>query len=251
MISPDVKRTIDEEAQALNPKDYRSTTLSAQGILRSYSGLMYQVKKDKVPLVESGFEWERMPKYEGYLTVLADVNAERVITVPSSPEEKKDFDRRMEAAEIVRRKLRMVVSHIIDVTDSDELRTAYRLIAEKSGQVDTLQDNRSYIGIIRRYPEIARELKPGGVEMTSDILDEIYKEADALLSVLGADDHPRNEAVDLQNRIITLCLNAQTYIKKYARAAFVDDPEYYNRYYADKSAKSPVSEPQEKETETV
>lgn len=248
MISPELQAQIDREMEELSSKEYRSVQSSVDDFIGGYSTLLTQAQRDIGKLEAAGFPLEQMDKFRGYLDVLSDTNVERVVTLPQMSPERTDFNQRMNATLPYKVKLRMVTEHIRDVVGTDEIKKVYRLIAEGSGQVDDLQDIRRYISVIRTYPEIASEMRPGGVLMTPELLDTIDADAKSLLMDLGITDHPRSEAVDRQNRILTLCLNARTYLKKYAKAAFVDDPDYYDRYYADK-AKKPAAE--EKEMETV
>ena len=47
-----------------------------------------------------------------------------------------------------------------------------------------------------------------------------------------ADGDDSKEQVDRQNRLMTLCINAQREIKLFAEMAFYDDTERYNQFYA-------------------
>ncbi len=248
MISPELKAQIEKEMEELSPKDYRSVSSSINDFIRNYSSILSQARKDLDTLILAGFRPELLDKSFGCLDVLSDTNVERSVTLPQMPEERRIFTERMAAALALKVKLRMVTEHIVDTVNTADIKKIYRVIADGSGQVDDLQDIRRYISVIRTYPNIAAEMSPGGVQMTPEVIDRADIEAKELLAALGITDHPRNDAVDRQNRILTLCINARSYIKKYAKAAFVDNPEYYERYYAEKAKQSAV---EEKEMETV
>ncbi len=235
-MDPNLRREIEDEI--VNLEKLRSSEMSVGEVLRSTSTIAQQAVVDRDALVSAGMKWAVVDKVFGYVEVLSEANVERVVTLPEVSEVRKDFNVRYAKAQEFRPMLRMVVEHIVKTTNDPRLQKIYRHISQGNSQVGNLQDNRSYIHLIRMYPHIAKQMRPNGVEMSEAVLEEQDAIAVELLKVLGVSGRPRNEAVDRQNRIITLCLNARSYIKDYAKAAFCKNMAHYDRYYADRS--SPV-----------
>jgi hypothetical protein len=212
-----------------------------------FSGNLAQADEDRDILVASGFDQELMPKFRGLLEMLSLAYGERLGTTPESPEKRVAFNEGMALAEKDRRRLGVVGAHIAEKSGDPMARRSYRLIAKGSGYIDTLTDNLGLVALIKKYPEEAAEIKPGGVEISAAYMDEVVARAVELLQMRGIvveKGVPKNVTVDRQNRLLTLCLNAQSYIKKYAYAAFFDNIEYYNSNYASAGGK-PAAEVEE------
>jgi hypothetical protein len=249
-ISKELNAIIEKEIAALNRSEYRRPGVSMNKFIGEFSGNLAQVEEDKDTLVASGFDWSLMPKYRGLLEVLSLAYGERLGTTPESPEQRVAFNEQMALAEKDRRRLGVVGAHIAEKSDDALARRNYRLIAKGSGAIDTLTDNLGLAALIKKYPKEAADIKPGGMEISDAYLDEVVTRAVDLLQMRGIvveKGIPQNGAVDRQNRLLTLCLNAQSYIKKYAYAAFFDNMEYYDSNYA--SAGSKPAEVEETATE--
>ncbi|MBN1127745.1 MAG: hypothetical protein JXA71_02090 [Chitinispirillaceae bacterium] len=144
----------------------------------------------------------------------------------------------------------VVGAHIAEKSNDTLARRNYRLIARGSGIVDTLTDNLGLVALLKKYPKWVADIKPGGMELSDAYLDEVVTRAVYLLQMRGIvveKGIPQNGAVDRQNRLLTLCLDAQSHIKKYAYAAFFDSIEYYESNYA--SARSKPAEVEETATD--
>ena len=233
---------IEDQLAALNESQMRSG--SAQEIIGELTLILAQIRKDQEALVNAGFPWQREQECDTLLRMLSLTNAERMVSVPEASVERKEFKERMAAAEEDGRKMRLVISHIIDVTNDPTVKAGYKQILLGSGQVNNIQDNLASVNMIRRFPGVAPQIRPGGIAYTPDELDRIERESLELLRALGSNSgsgRPRCSAVDRQNRLITLCLDALSLIKKYARAAFINNPDYYDRYYATKRKPSASS----------
>ena len=80
-----------------------------------------------------------------------------------------------------------------------------------------------------------RPLQMSGKTVDDAYLIQVEENALGLLKLRGeaiaAGDDARGQ-VDRQNRLMTLCINAQREIKLFAEMAFYDDTERYNKFYA-------------------
>jgi hypothetical protein len=115
------------------------------------------------------------------------------------------------------------------------------VLAKGSGMIDDMTDSVGLTSFIAQHPEQAAQIRPAGQVIDAQFLEQAKNRAVGLLAARGfVLEHgvPQNAAVDRQNRLLTLCLNAQSDIKKFAYAAFCDDIEYYNRHYASEASRS-------------
>jgi hypothetical protein len=118
---------------------------------------------------------------------------------------------------------------------------------------DTLKHNIVLVAMIGEHPELASQIKLEGVSIEKSYCDEVVSRAVEQLLLKGViveQGAPKNEKVNHQNRLITLCINAMREIKKFALAAFFDDQEYYNSNYATYARVSGSSETETEEQET-
>jgi hypothetical protein len=240
-ISAEMAAIIEKEIAALNKSEYRRTGMSMNKFIGEFSGNLAQIEEDKDRLIAAGMDWSRVSKYRAELEMLSLAYGERLGATPESPEKRTAFNEQMALAEKDRKRLGVVGAHIAEKSKDTLARRNYRLIAKGSGSIDTLTDNLGLAALIRKYPNEAAEIRPGGVEISAAYLDEVTKRAVDLLQMRGfvvEKGVPQNNAVDRQNRLVTLCLNAQTYIKKYAYAAFFDTMDYYDSNYASAGTKS-------------
>jgi hypothetical protein len=194
-----------------------------------------------VKLVAAGFDWSLMEKFNGYFEELLLAHGDRTTSLPQSPEERKIYDTNLELALDERKVCRLIMEHIVESINDDKLKQIYNKIQNGSGVIDTLSDNISFTSIIPRYMELATQIRPGGKVVTVEYLEEAKKRAVMLLKMRGIvveNGVPKDDTVEYQNRIITLCVKALAYIRKFARAAFYNDIPHYNRYYVSKNSRT-------------
>ncbi|KMQ49474.1 hypothetical protein CHISP_3619 [Chitinispirillum alkaliphilum] len=233
-ISPEMRSIVEQKIAALTEADYIRIPSSIQDFFGEKSSMIAQVNKDKDALVAAGFNWDRMEEFEAYFEMLLIAHGERVVSIPESPEERATYYSDLAIAEDDRKVLRLVLDHIAQETDDREVQRIYRKIQSGNGMIDTMVDNIAFTKIIARYPQLASEIRPGGKIVSPEYLQEVKRRAINLLRMRGVvvkDGVPTNDAVDNQNRIITLCVQALNYIRRYARAAFYNDLAYYNSNY--------------------
>ncbi|MBD3344948.1 MAG: hypothetical protein GF401_07790 [Chitinivibrionales bacterium] len=234
-VSEELRNEIEQEAAALSPDKYRRAGMGMNKFIGEYSALLAQADEDRDALVASGFDWSVMEKYRGYLEMLSIAYGERLGVTPDSPEKRSEFDRLLAQAEMDRRRLAVVAGYITEKSDDGRALQNYRNIQKGDGIVDTLTDNIGFVSLIKDFPEYAAEIKPGGVAIDESYMNDAVARAVSLLKQKGyvvQSGVPQNEAVDRKNRLLTLCLNAQSHIKQFAAAAFFDMQDYYNSNYA-------------------
>ena len=134
-----------------------------------------------------------------------------------------------------RKRLMVVAAFIAEMSSDKSAHRNYKEMVKGGGIVDTLCDNLAGVAMVGSYPELASQIKPGGFQVTASYCAEVSKRAIEMLKLKGfvvENGVPENITVDRQNRLITLCMDALTEIRRYARAAFFDDLDYYNSNYA-------------------
>lgn len=232
MVSPKTREQIEKEMSEVT--SYRSSPLTAHETIGYMSSVLAQFEKDEKVLAAAGADVSKKPYFYGLFETLSAVNVDRVTSVGEISPESKEFREKAGKIEDTGKMLRVVVNHIVKKSDDPKVERIYRQIRDGSGQVNALQDVLSYIQMIRFHPELAAEVNPGGVKVTSKLLDEVERQTAALLKKVGAatgDGYARNVNVERQKQILTLCLDAIAYIKDYAKIAFYNDMEYYSKNY--------------------
>ncbi len=251
-ISAELTAVIEAEAAALTVDKYRKLSSSLDDFLVEFGGNLAQADTDKDKLVGAKFDWSKMEKFRGYFELLTIVHGQRVGLAPASVQKEPDYIAKMEAAKTDRRYLARIAGHIAEVAEDKNAAQTYHTINKGSSDIDTLNDIMAFVPFIRRYPDLAKQICPNCVEITDAYLDEAMARAIDLFKMRGyvvSKGIPENMNVDRQNRFITLCLNAQSEIKKFADSAFCENPAYYDAHYAStirkaaKPAPAPVAEP--------
>lgn len=234
-ISPELTKEIEKEISGLTKSDFRRPGGSINKFIGEFSSTLAQAAEDMDMLVKTGFDASRMPKYNALLEMFSMAYGERIGSVQDTPEKRVRFDAQMALAEKDRKMLGVVCAHIAEKSGSKKAQQNYRFINKGSGIIDTLTDNLGLAALVKEFPQLAAEIKPGAYEINAKYLEEVVSRAVELLQMKGIvveQGVPQSVAVERQNRLLTLCLNAQSYIKKYAYAAYFDNMDYYNSNYA-------------------
>ncbi len=144
-----------------------------------------------------------------------------------------------------------VARYVVLKSGDKDARKSYRWVRKGFGDIDTLNDNAILVELMQKYSDLAAKVRPGGVVVDSTFLDETKKQALHLIGLNGdatAASDKGNELVDRQNRLITLCIEAQREIKLFAEMAYLDDPEAYAAKYVDSRGASRSSDSSEPDT---
>ncbi len=248
-ISNGLLAEIEAEIAALNPDKYRRPAMSLDAFLADYGQTLAQADTDKDKLTGAKFDWTKIEKYRGYLELLTITHGERIGLTPATIEKQPEYIAKMDIVKSDKRYMSRIANHIVDVTNDKSAAHSLKAINKGSGDIDVLNDIMSFIPFIKRYPDLAKQICPNCVEVTDSYLDQARDRAIELFQMRGYVVNkglPENSNVDRQNRILTLCLNAQSEIKKFADSAFCENQDYYNSNYASsfrKSSKTPVPTP--------
>lgn len=246
-LTPEMIKYIDTLAAELKERQFRRLNKGANKFIGEFSGNLSQVEIDLPALTSAGFDSSKLPLYKSLFEVLVATIGDRRGLAPNEPEKKAYFDQQMEKLELDRKRLIIVCGHIAEKCGDRVIASNYRkIVQEGSGKIDKMTDTVALNSIVRKYLKLASEIRPGGMLIDETYCDEAYARAFELLTMCGVSvvqGIPQSDLVDRQNRIVTLCLNAQSEIKKFAAAAFFDNIEYYNSHYASDYPNTDSSEP--------
>jgi hypothetical protein len=137
----------------------------------------------------------------------------------------------------------IVFRHICDKVDDPALNKNYQYLKQGDNITDTLTDILGCAPVIIKYSNYASEIRPGGVLVDEAYCNAACDRAVALLKLKGfaiEKGIAPSSAVDQLSRIMTLCSNAVSEIKKFATAACFDNTDYYDEHYAVNARKAPV-----------
>ncbi len=256
-LTPEVSQLIEKMIAEVKKDVYRRTGMSLNSFIDTFSSILAQLNKDEAKLVGAGFNPKNIPLYKGLFEVLTLTIGERRGTADNQGG-RVNFDQQYALAELDRKRLIVVANYIEEMLNDKTLTRQLKEIAKGSGILDTLCDNIALLPIVKNNPELAAQIKPGQFEITESYCDEVRKRAVELLEMKGfvvVQGIPQSATVDRQNRLLTLCMNAISDIKRYANAAFFDDSEYFNANYVRpfrrSSAESDEGDEDEKSKEMV
>lgn len=233
-ISPELEKIIEQDLKNLNKKDIHRPGTSINKFIDDLSTIKAHAEKDLPSLVNAGYDALSLTRTDALLMLLSLTHSERRGLTPVSAERQIFFDQQMPLANLDKKRLSIVCSHIAETCGDTKVIKNYRIITQGSSITDTLNDNLAMVVMIQDYPKLASQIKPGGVAIDQAYCNEVKTRAMELLSIKGGAQNSSNSTdalVDRQNRLITLCKIAINEIKKYARAAFFDDMEHYNKNY--------------------
>lgn len=253
-ISDALKKEIDIMMSNLSPADYRRPNSSMLQFIDNWSSLLAVTERDLTFLEAAGLPTGRLEYYKALFEMMTLIFGQRHGAKAESQDQKIFFDQEYRQVEIDRRRMVAVVSHILDSTDDKIIMREYKFITKGNNIIDSLNDVISLSTIIEQHLSIAAEVRPGGIVIDSEYCKSATDRALTLLKIKGLvveKGMPESKMVDQLNRIVTLCVNAQREIKKFANLAFIDDPEHYDNNYVFSTSslsKSQVKDPEPDET---
>ncbi len=249
-ISDALKKEIDGMMSNLSPADYHRPNSSILQFIDNWSSLLAAIEKDLTFLEAAGLPSGRLEFYKALFEMLTLIFGQRHGAKTESQEQKIYFDQEFRQVETDRRRMMAVVSHIVDSTDDKTIKRDYKFITKGNNIIDSLNDVISFSTIIEANLSIAAEVRPGGMVIDSEYCKAATDRALTLLKIKGLvveKGIPESKMVDQLNRILTLCINAQREIKKFANLAFIDDPEHYDNNYVFSTSSSSISEEKDEE----
>lgn len=252
-LTPEIAAVVEKKMTDLKKEEYERSGLSQQKFLDYILSINAQMVTDRTSLVNAGFTESNVELYLGMQEVLMLTYGRRY-GLTKTPEQKAAFDEKFTFAEKNKRRMLIVAKHIVDKTGDNKIARHYKQIVKGDSIVDTLTDNLSLGALIDQYQQIASEIKPGGIAIDATFTAEATKLAVDLLAIKGfvvEKGTPVSAHVDRLNRIVTLCVRAVADIRKYAEAAFIDEPEYFRKNYPAITGSTQKSNAQIQETEEL
>lgn len=234
-LSPEIIAIIDKKIADLTSTAYRRPAMSINNFVVAYGSFVSQTEHDIDDLAACGLDRTKLPYYKGLQETLILTVGERRGTTALSQEKKAVFDQNMTLAEIDRKRLLIVANYITSIVNDKNAQRNLAEIQKGSGIIDTLCDNIALVAFVSKNMRLAAQIRPGKFEITSAYLDEVNKRAMDLLSLKGYSfekEFAQNTLVDRQKRVCTLCLDAVAEIRQFAYAAYFDNVDYYNEFYA-------------------
>ncbi|HEX2957505.1 MAG TPA: hypothetical protein VHO70_11780, partial [Chitinispirillaceae bacterium] len=201
-----------------------------------------QMQIDLERLIQAGFEKECSVKYIGLQEMLVLLYGERHGTVAPESEKNQYVKKQMALALEDKKRIMIVGRHIYDVHKDSTVKAALGPGRNGKGAIAVLTKILELVSLIQAYPETALQIRPCGVAVDDHYCTMVTNRALELLKLRGyivVRGVPKNVKVDRLNRIITLCIQAQTQIKKFAKAAFLDNFDYYKDNYCSITRRPP------------
>ena len=240
--SNEMEQIVEAEMAEIEEEDFLRPGCAFDDYEEEYTRLLGQAEVDCEILTASGFKYnELMPKYRVYQEKLAVEQGARVVSEGEGSEAADAFSKGMPKAEEDKKRLMAMGRFVVSRSKSPEAKKIYDFVRKGSGHVDTLNDNIAMVGFARRYADLASEVRPGGKAIDEPYLEQVRRDALALLELHGQAKSSRDETsrrVERKNQLITLCILAEREIKRYADAAFYDDTDRYSRDYANRARRA-------------
>lgn len=233
-LSADLITVIEKDLESLQKEEYKRPGIGVQNFIDQYGNIIARMQIDLGRLIDAGFEKEHSVKYIGLHEMLILLYGERHGTVAPESEKSQYVKKQMALALEDKKRLMLVVRHIYDVHKDSTVKNIIGKSKNGTGAIAVLTKILELVSLIRAYPETALQIRPGGIALDDHYCTMVTSRALELLKLRGyivVRGVPRNIKVDRLNRIITLCIQAQTHIKKFAKAAFLNEFEYYKDNY--------------------
>lgn len=254
-VTPELAGQIEQELSGLQKSDIKRPGTSMNKFIDDFTTTLAQVEIDLEALVKAGFDASTLPRSRALLELLSLAYGERRGVTPEAAEKREYFDQQMTLATMDKKRLSVVCSHIAKNCGDKKTQQNYHAITLGSGIIDTLNDNLAMVAMIHENLQIASQVKPGGFTIDETYCNEVKERAVELLMLKGVvvnHGNPQNNIVDRQNRLLSLCMNVMSEIKRFAHAAFFDNLEYYSSNYSTYHSQSgSENDTEEKDTKTT
>ncbi len=220
------------ETQIAAVSETRKLNMKMHAFLHRSNRYIAQIEIDKEPLIKTGYIWLRAEHFMALVTMLTETHADRVAAEGKGARQL--FGAEMEKMRTYRTILTLVVGHVIDKTNSEEVKSALKKIKHDHTNLDTLHDVLALASILNDNLDLVGDFTPGGIEVDDSYLEKVTGEVEELLTDEGKPNSATSERamlVDRQEKLVTLCLDSLDEIKKYAKGAFFMDMSYYRKNY--------------------
>ncbi len=230
--TPEMFEVIKQEISLV--KEIKEPGMGFDPFSGEYARYMAQMKIDKDALMIAAMKETLMEKFNAYYYVLTNEHALRLVTEGTGSPELIEFAEKYKFSTLYRDSLLSVLQFIMDEIENTAIKAAYRKIMKGDGTQAKLNDVISLATLVEQYLDLAAEIKPGGVTIDKAYLDLVRAHTYEMLelhALVQSTAPDRSVHVATQNKLITLCLKAETKLKRYAKAAFVVNKDYYDEHY--------------------
>lgn len=201
---------------------------------REFSRYVEQMKLDKLRLHMSGMPqeiYEKLITYDYLISRnVSDQSQFKLGEQKISP----DFKSKMEKIGLYHNTLVIGIQFVIYETNDDTIRRAFTRLRRGDRHVDLLRECVGYASLIEEYLNVAENIRPGGTVIDQTYINHVRNAAVEMLESHGETLSAITDVSNLeddQHRLVTLCMNGLEKLKMYARAAFLQDREYFKKHY--------------------
>ena len=244
-LSQESQGEIEIDLLSLDKKAFRRPGVGIKQFIDEFSRLIAQTETDIDTLTGAQFDRQCIVRYRNLLEMLILTYSKRHGTTTQTPERRELVKSQMKLAKADKRCLMIVANHICGKHPETAVKKMLHSTIKGRSAIATLSKIIELTTLVDQYPATASEICPAGKNIDIKFCTEANNRAFELLKSRGIvieKGVPKNMLVDQLNRIITRCLEAQTHIKKYAYAAFINEPEYYTQNYCSKIRKKSKKE---------
>lgn len=251
-ITEERKTVVLTEAVAV--AENRKTGMSFDLAFKEYSRYLAQADIDKDELIAAGLDWPTKEKYNDYRYMLSEVHADRIGAEGVHNAAQEALLSGMEKAALYLATLVLAAKRIIKKSGDSGFKASYKKVKFRVNTLVILKNIIILADLIEPLVDVIGSYKPGKIEVNVGYLELVKAEAHSLIELEAeakSSGSLRAEKVQLQNQLITLCLDAQDEIVDYAEAAFLTDKDYFNKYYSNQVRKKQYRDSLKEEGETI
>lgn len=236
-LTPEIARQIEQEITQIKKNDIQLTVSnkSLNSLIYDFGSTLAQAEIDLSDLVNVGFDATTMQRNYALLELMSLTYGTYSVLTPESVEQRVHFDQQLALARLDKKRLIVICDQIFQDCNNDSLRQKYSTLDNGTGIIVTLKNILTMVNIIYEYSEKFSQIKPNRIEIDIQYCEKAKSRALELLMFKGVIVNCRdasNDTVDRQNKLLTLCMNIQNEIKKFAFIAFSHDIEYYECHYS-------------------
>lgn len=252
VISAEEKTVVLTNAKAL---DYtRKAGMSFDMAFQEYSRVLGQAEIDKDDLIAAGLEWPEKALFDTYLLMLNDVHADRICAEGVYSTAKEALISGMSKAELYLTCLVLAAKWIMRKSKDRSFKASYKKITFNKSPLKVLKNIGILADLVEPMISFLGTYKPAKIAITPEYLELVRAEARDLVKIVSEEAGTatlRSQKVILQNKILTLCLDAQEDIVAYAEAAFVTNEEYFEEHYSNQARKKLYRASQKSEEQVI
>jgi hypothetical protein len=250
-ISPELDKKIEDQMKGVTK--FQRPKGGIDLFLEVFPGYVGRAAVDKSALVGAGLDENKFEEYEGLSEKLSREHAVRVNADGSQNQSDVEYNKMFPSAEEDFKILISAARFAVKSTGSPEIKRVYSQIPKGSKDTEILSGTLALVEFCRQHPEIIAMVRPAGRTIDEAFLKMAENNALTLQKLKGAADNTEKQesiSVDRQNRLITLCVQAQRQIKLFAEQAFLFNPDHYDKYYAESANGKSIGDEEDDQNNT-